>query len=370
MLGIDASGAESTSADQFRCYQRHICKGIAMKNDNAVDVPPPIFVVGPPRSGTTLMAKILGRHSRIFMPGETHFFDDIYSRRRELGELRNLDSIEKVIARFRTLYARFNEKPDQDRVDRLFREPESVDKLRACRSYKGFLSCFMEQQMQLSGKVRWGNNVPKDIFHITEIFSFYPDAKIIICVRDVRDFLLSYQNKWTVTSEENVDRLRRLYHPILTSLLWRATIKKIARMEVLGPRENFLLVRYEKLVDDPATVVRDICRFIGEDFEEGMLNVDEQNSSFAVRQNGIYSSSVGRWRRALSNEEVYTAQRITKKYLGDLGYATEKLEINPLKLGYIWATLPVALCKAVRANRAIRGPLVPYLARRISALVR
>jgi len=45
----------------------------------------PIFVVGTPRSGTILTAKILGRHSHIFMPGETHFFDDIYSRRIELG---------------------------------------------------------------------------------------------------------------------------------------------------------------------------------------------------------------------------------------------------------------------------------------------
>jgi hypothetical protein len=67
---------------------------------------------------------------------------------------------------------------------------------------------------------------------------------------------------------------------------------------------------------------------------------------------------------------VYTAQKITKKYLGDLGYASEQLEINPIKLGHIWATLPVALFRAVRANSAIRGALVPYLARRISALVR
>jgi hypothetical protein len=332
--------------------------------------PPPIFVVGPPRSGTTLMAKILGRHSRIFMPGETHFFDDIVSRRRELGEVRDLDSIERVIARLRTLYGRYNEPPDQKRIDKILEEPHAVESLRACRSYEEILSCFMKLQMRPAGKVRWGNNVPKDLFHIKEILSFYPDARIVICVRDVRDFLLSYQNKWTVSSDENVERLRRLYHPVLTSLLWRASVKQIARLEVLGPRENFLLVRYENLVADPARAVQDICRFIGEDFEAAMLNVDEQNSSFAVKQNGIYSSSVGRWRRALSNEEVYTAQRITKKYLGDLGYAIEQLEIDPVKLGHIWATLPVALFRAVRANRAIRGPLVPYLARRISALVR
>jgi Sulfotransferase family len=333
-------------------------------------LPPPIFVVGPPRSGTTLMAKILGRHSRIFMPGETHFFDDIYSRRRELGELGNLDSIAKIIARLRTLYARYNERPDQERVDRLLGDRQTVEKLRACRSYEEILSCFMELQMRVLGKARWGNNVPKDIFHVKEIISFYPDAKIVICVRDVRDFLLSYQKKWTTTSEENTDRLRRLYHPILTSLLWTASAKQILHLRKLVPPENCLIVHYEKLVANPETVIRDICRFIGEAFEENMLNVEEQNSSFAVQQNGIYSSSVGRWRRALTNEEAYTAQKITKKYLGSLGYTTEKLEINPFRLGYIWITLPFALGRAVHANKMIREPLVPYIARRFSALLR
>jgi hypothetical protein len=331
---------------------------------------PPIFIVGPPRSGTTLMAKILGRHSRIFMPGETHFFDDIYSRRRELGDLRNGDSVGRVMSRVRTLYARYNEKPDQERVNRILREREAVEKLRACVSYEEILSCFMELQMRILGKARWGNNVPKDIFHIKEIVSFYPDAKIVVCIRDVRDFLCSYQNKWTVSSDANGDRLRRLYHPILTSLLWTASAKQILHLRKLVPPENCLIVRYEKLVANPETVVRDICRFIGEAFEENMLNVEEQNSSFAVQQNGIYSSSVGRWRRALTNEEVYTAQLITKKYLVKLGYATEKLKINPVKLGYIWITLPFALRRAVHANKMIREPLFPYIVRRFSALLR
>ena len=340
------------------------------KNHKIVSVPPPIFVLGPPRSGTTLVAKILGRHSRIFMPGETHFFDDIYSRRRELGRLQNADSTESVIARLRTLYARYNERPDQARVESLMREREAIEQLRACRSYDEILSRFMELQMRLSGKARWGNNVPKDIFHVEEIMSFYPAAKIVVCVRDVRDFLCSYQNKWTTASEENGSRLKDLYHPVLTSLLWRASVKRIARLVALLPPENLRIVGYEKLVKDTTAVVRDLCRFIGENFEEGMLNVDEHNSSFAVRQNGIYSSSVGRWRRTLTNEEVYIAQRITKKYLDKLGYAAENLEINPLKLGYILATLPFALGRAVRANKAVRGPLFPYLARRIAALVR
>jgi hypothetical protein len=340
-----------------------------MTKEKIDEIPAPIFVVGAPRSGTTLTAKILGRHSRIFMPGETHFFDDIYARRRELGELSDAESLRKVIGRLRTLYWRYDESTDQQRLDQLLQKHDVSERLTDCRSYKDVLNCFMEIQMRGVGKIRWGNNVPKDIFHVVEIVSFYPDAKFIVCVRDVRDFLLSYKNRWKTTGGENAERTRKLYHPIITSLLWRANVKQIGRLDKSVPPGNCLIVRYEKLVKNPGSVVRGICRFIGEDFEQNMLEINEQNSSFSVRERGIYSSSVGRWRRGLTNEEVYTAQTLTKKFLGKLGYATENLAINPFRLGYIWATLPFSFWRAVHANKTIRGPLVPYLSRRITALI-
>jgi hypothetical protein len=61
------------------------------------------------------------------------------------------------------------------------------------RTYRDILTTFMNIQMRSEEKVRWGNNVPKDIFNLDQIFSFYPDAKILICIRDVRDYLLSYK---------------------------------------------------------------------------------------------------------------------------------------------------------------------------------
>lgn len=338
------------------------------KTQKIVKPLPPIFVVGAPRSGTTLTARILGRHSCVFMPGETHFFDDIYARRRELGELQNAESIQSVTARLKTLYERYNEKPDQERIEKLLEKQDVIEKLTSCRTYKELFSCFMEIQMQLEGKIRWGNNVPKDIFQIKEIATFYPDAKILICIRDVRDFLISYQNKWKVAAEDNAERLTNLYHPVVTSLLWQASVKQIDRVKDLIPRENLMMIRYESLVHNPEKLVREICRFIGEDFEEAMLNVDEENSSFQVEQKGIYSSSVGRWRQRLTNEEAYIAQKITGSWLLEFGYTTADVKINPLKVGLMFATLPYGMWRAMHANRAIRGPLLPYVVKRLAAL--
>jgi Sulfotransferase family len=284
--------------------------------------------------------------------------------------MQDAESIRRVVARLRTLYGRYDEGRDQERVDKLLTNPVVIEQITSCHNYQQVFSCFMELQMRSMDKARWGNNVPKDIFHVEEILSFYPHAKFLVCVRDVRDFLLSYKNKWRNTGKEHVDRVRRLYHPVVTSLLWKASIKQIMRVKERVPRENFMLIQYESLVQNPDRMIRKMCDFIAEDFEEDMLNVDEHNSSFQPGENGIYDSSVGRWRRLLTNEEVYIAQQINKGPLRKFGYETVNLKVSHLKVGCVGATLPYGLWRALHANRATCGPLLPYVIRRVAALLR
>ena len=89
----------------------------------------PIFIVGAPRSGTTLTARILGNHSRIYMPGETHFFDDIYLQFRELGSFSKKQIKDPVIEKLSSMYARYNEPADQERIEKLFAKPDNINRL-------------------------------------------------------------------------------------------------------------------------------------------------------------------------------------------------------------------------------------------------
>jgi Sulfotransferase family len=339
-----------------------------MDNWKRREMQAPIFVVGPPRSGTTLTARILGQHSRIFMPGETHFFDDIYSRRKEMGDPENPVMRAAIIERLATLYGRYNEPPDQQRVSKLFSKPEVIRQLDSARDYRSMFSAFMEIQTRHVGKTRWGNNVPKDIFSIREILAFYPRAKILICIRDARDFLLSYRNKWQMASQESRDRLKTLYHPLVTSLLWKSSMKQIAIIETLVRPENIMTVRYESLVEDPRAIVRQMCGFVEEEFEEAMLDVKTHNSSTQIEAEGIFSSSVGRWRQQLTDEEIFIAQKTSGKELESLGYERGAVRVQYRKLLLLCATAPYACAKALVANREMTGPLLPYLLRRCAAL--
>lgn len=328
----------------------------------------PVFVVGPPRCGTTLTARILGRHPAIFMPGETHFFPDIYARRAQLGEPRDAAARAAVLERLMTLYGRYNEPEDQARVERLFAGAARAE-LEQAADYRTLFARFMERQTEAAGKRRWGNQAPADLFHVTDILAFYPRARFVLCVRDARDFLVSYRDKWKNTAPEHVERLRKLYHPVVSSLLWRASVRRAAALEHSVPAGQLYTLRYEDLAHDPEAAVRRLCAFVGEEFDPAMLEVRTHNSSAARTGSGIFSSSVGRWREDLAAEDAYLAQRINRAELERWGYAVEHVRAPQWRVAARMASAPAALWRGLQANKGRRGPLLPYLRRRAGALL-
>lgn len=329
----------------------------------------PIFVVGTPRSGTTLIARILGKHSRIYMPEETPFFHDIYSRRGcFLGEL-TVGAVRRGVAdNLLSLHAKYNSPGTQHLVKKVFSDKAVLHQLyEDCDSYKSMFSFFMAQLAGNEGKTRWGNNVPNDIFYIDEIMSLYPNAIILICVRDIRDFLVSYKEKWRRSTGANAERLKNLYHPLLTTLLWKSSMRLIPEVLSKVPEGNAMLVKYEDLTTNPQEILQSICQTLGEEFESDMLNIETNNSSTLTQQRGIFASSVGRWKTSLDPAEATIAQWFARKELLELGYGMEQLPISFGKAAGILASFPFAAVRAVFANRNRRASLVPYLIRRLSS---
>ncbi len=332
----------------------------------------PIFVVGTPRSGTTLTAKMLGRHSRLFMPGETHYFDDVCSRSEQLGDVESNGAITKIAERLYTIYERYYEDEDQRRINTLFPAPTDLrEALHGCVDYGDVLNRFMGLQMEGVSKSRWGNNAPRDLFSYRDIKAYFPGAKFVVCVRDIRAFLLSYKGKWkVVTGDVHVNRMKKLYHPVVTSYLWKSSMRQVASLMNEVPSGDWVIVRYEDLVAEPEKTMRQVCETIGEEFEHSMLDVDTHNSSCSGEEAGIFSSSVNRWLSELSPEEILIGQHIAKKELSCHGYSNVDVSVSAWRLLWIWIGTPFGLWNALYANRAVRGPLVPYLAKRIGALFR
>jgi hypothetical protein len=211
--------------------------------------------------------------------------------------------------------------------------------------------------------------VPRDIFNIDKIVNWFPDAKIIVCVRDLRGFLLSYKGKWRITAEDDIERLRKIYHPVITSFLWKASTRLIPVIKHKIIPKNLLVMRYEDLVKDTEQTVRKMCEVVEEDFEPQMLSIKGHNSSHPTHEEGIFSTSVERWKSQLSAEEIAIPQYIARRELEELGYERISTSVSPVKVAGIYLSTPYTLVAGLYANRKKRGPLLSYLMRRTRALM-
>lgn len=306
------------------------------------------------------------------MPGETHFFEDVYPLRDQLGRPDTQEGALKIAEKLMTLYGRYNEPKDQARLEAIFTRASLAQEIAAeCSDYEQVLTLFMTRQMAPETKQIWGNNAPRDIFSVGEIAGFYPNAKIVLCVRDPRDFLGSYKGKWRATNKPEVERLQRLYHPIITSLLWSASNKQRSSIETLFPPQNIFLSPYERLVGSPEDTLRGLCDFLGVDYATDMLNVEFSNSSGTTESDKrIFSTSVGQWTRRLSNEEVWICQKLCGRLMRQSGYEPSPVSVNPFILAWLLLKSPFALAIALNANKDKRGPLLPYLVKRVRVLFR
>jgi hypothetical protein len=363
----------------------------------------PVFIVGPPRSGTTLVAGILGNHPDVYAPapGETYFFDDVWTRKRELGDLETAQQVSKAIERVITLFGRYDNPQMQTLVDQSIGRDQLLEHTMSflvenpgLSGYGALYHAFTAQLAENAGKKRYCDDTPKHLFHLHTIFALLPEALVggstraIACVRDARDFLSSYKNWWKKSIAGQ--RIKHLYHPIITSLLWNSSINLIRRHAYGCCQDRLMIVQYETLVKQPVSEIQRICNFLslpdsgGAPVSEAVItcwidNLQSPNSSFDANigsaadrpgvvgtDTGIFSTSVDRWKDHLSPEEVWWAQRLTKRNLQSFNYSLANVHPSMAGLLSVLSSFPSALIRAVRS--AQRGPLVPYLAHRLGAL--
>lgn len=217
---------------------------------------PPIFIVGPPRSGTTLLAAMIASHSSIACGPETHFFSRLSDSalgaavgdrqwpHRATELLRDLKLAGQSVLHIYGLGAH-----DVRQYLRR-REPSASAMLEALTSVHA----------SALGKERWAEKTPNHILHVTRIRREYPAARIIRILRDPRDVALSASQKlpWTSTALlANCDIWNK----------WTTATNTF----FLGD-ELSMTVYFEDFIAYPEHELRRITLFCGEAFEEAMLD--------------------------------------------------------------------------------------------------
>ena len=339
----------------------------------------PIFIVGPPRSGTELLRTILNRHSSIHVSDETHYFDDLRPRLYRKGGSVGPEALAAAADALRSRLDRpYGLTGDPERSG-LPRETLMAMAGRIGPGPDALFEAFCRHNAQHASRRIWGEKTPRHIFRIDDILSAFPQAKIICMVRDARGVIASYrdwQNRWfdkSAISRDLLDdvlteerRTRQSYNLVILGLLWRAGINAALSAEKRHGTDRLRIQRYESLLERPVHEVGDLCGWLSVGFEPGMLDVPMVNSSYTDfgRMQGITQAPAHRWREALSRREVSVANVICGRLLQTMGYEAAPVSGGTWNTIIETARLPAAGIRALRANRHRYSNPIDYVLRR------
>lgn len=270
----------------------------------------PVFVVGCPRSGTTLLYNmLLSSGGFAVYLAESNVFNLLVPRFGNLGNRRNREELIDAWLHSKLFRATF-----------LNAEEIKAKLLAQCENGGDFLRIVMEEMARVQGVKRWADNSPEELLHTRMIKRDLPDALFIHMIRDGRDVALSLDA-----------RLHRWVRPFpwdkqnsleVTGVFWEWMVQRGRSLgETLGG--DYIEVRFEDLQTEPHATLAKIGEFIQHDLNYerilrvGIGSVSEPNTSFRNDS----GSPVGRWKKRISPEKLALFEGLVGSTLKQLGYS-------------------------------------------------
>lgn len=223
----------------------------------------PIFIVGMPRSGTSLTEQILARHTEVAAA----------------GELMEIENQAKIIHANSTNNRIF---------PRGFSSITSNTIAAAAENYLEYLNKFSNREAYVTDKM------PQNFIFLGLINLLFPGARVIHCVRDPRDVCLSIFFQHFSSSHSYATRLEHIADYYLAYQRMMAHWKSVLDIPILD-------LRYEDLILEQENTTRQILDFLELGWEPRCLAFHESNrhvatSSYDQVRQPLYSKSMGRWR--------------------------------------------------------------------------
>jgi len=247
-----------------------------------------IFIMGPPRSGTTLVKTVLRTHSRICgVDGETWFF------------------LRKDYAGFRHPAV-----PDSD-MQQYVREADSVT---------GLFDRFAEAVRTDEDAAHFLEKTPEHALRLSYLVNHFPQSTFVFLVRDPRDGLRSAKNftaYWATLPDQ--DRTGGYLET------WRRSVEAY---EEFADDSSIVLLRYEDFCQQPADELRRILDRIGFGIEPQQLDPSaygeshgEKHEAHARLRQPITPKSVGAWREQLDEANVRRVEQTLAEKMRTFGYS-------------------------------------------------
>jgi hypothetical protein len=258
----------------------------------------PVFIVGMPRSGTTLIQGILCNTGNYFAMPETHFFSRVV-----YGLPDNLEDADR-----RKIFLALFEKSRID-VDK-----KTILKLNSQKEIFEYVIESFNTQNQKT----FLEKTPRHVFFYSKILKYYPSAKFICMIREPKN-VVSSQLTNTRIEKKSIIRLSFLYNKIAAALL------------NIRSNSNVFIIKYEDLTKEPESILKQTFNFLDIPFTAKFVDSVSAPPEIVashefwknknIRQETIRKNNADKWQNALSTAEANIVNFFTRSRAEKFGYA-------------------------------------------------
>ncbi|MGE5424456.1 MAG: sulfotransferase family protein [Syntrophothermus sp.] len=292
---------------------------------------PIFFILGRPRSGTTLLTTLFNAHPNIHIAPEYPVMLLLYQKFRKVKVWDEAAIRSFVDAAF------YSSQFSHRRIENLKIDKETI--LNELLKYqgKGSIQLFLKSinyfayTMFRKEETHWiGDKNPVYSIFSNRLRKIFPEAKFICINRDYRDNFISIQKLADKDVAVEAPNLR------LQVARWRYFVRLFLKLKKEHP-EKYYILKYEDLVTDQEKTFKSLCEFLGITYDPNVFEFYTKREE-AVNTYGntmyekfhenllkpISTARMNTWQEKLTEEQVKIADQMAGKYADRLGYERRK----------------------------------------------
>jgi hypothetical protein len=289
-----------------------------MKQEELVHMNPYVFIVGCPRSGTTVLQRVVDAHPQLAIIAQSRWIPGFLKMvcRRSPDGFVTPQMIPRLL-NYRGLFRKMG--IGREQLEQLFANGPLT--------FSRFVSAIFDLYGAARGKALVGDKTPIYVRNIRLLHEQWPEARFIHLIRDGRDVCLSTIN-WKRQREWLTKAFSTWRDDAVTTaaMRWRWNVRLGREAGVpLGP-ELYYELRYEAFVHEPAEACAKLCAFLGVPYDERVLRFYEgrtKNDPTLDAKKGWRPITPGLrdWRTQMPDDAVERFEAAAGDLLDELGYA-------------------------------------------------
>ncbi len=314
---------------------------------------PFFFIIGRPRSGTTLIRMVFDAHPNVNIPIESPFIVSMYGRYKKvrIWNKKNLQQFYDDLFSFNH-FSEWTLDTDRLKSELFAMEGEHDFNELIQIVYSNYKSMFPKEEILLQG-----DKNPYFTLYINKLAKIFPEAKFLFIYRDYRDHFYSMSR---VDFEADI--------PALIAWRWKYYVRDTERF-IKKHQDRSLLFRYEDFVDSPTKYLKQFCSFLNIPHDKNVLDyytvkdtakkfhAEEMEKYHTSLMKPVNKSRIGLWKAKLSDKQVKELDCVVGKWAEIAGYQKKYTQCS---IQTFIKTYPTVIYGTLMYFAIKSGDMLPY----------